>query len=219
MLDALEKMPLRVDLRKYVNANLGGFATRDSLAASQGRVIPAHVYYEGKLVHASSVFESGEAFLRAADRLIRQVRSQQDFGATRTAAPTDALTRVVQLCDRFHPVALRLRSRHDGRPPFEVKDEYDVQDLLATLLQADFDDVRREERSPSHAGSAPAIDFLLKAEQLGIEVKMARPSMTAKTLGDELLADVGRYAEHPDCRTLVCFVVRPGVAVEEPTRP
>ena len=133
-----------------------------------------------------------------------------------TTATTNTLARVIQLCERFHRVALRLRSRHDGRTPFEIKDEYDVQDLLDALLQTDFDDVRREERSPSHAGSSPAIDFLLKAEQLGIEAKMARPSMSAKTLGDELLADVGRYAEHPDCRTLVCFVYDPEARLKNP---
>ncbi len=31
---------------------------------------------------------------------------------------------------------------------------------------------------------------------------MARKSITAKTLGDESLADMGRYAEDPDCKTL-----------------
>ena len=90
------------------------------------------------------------------------------------------------------------------------------QDLLHALLQTDFEDVRREERSPSHAGSSPALDFLLKTEQLGIEVKMSRPSMTAKTLGDELLADIGRYATHPDCRTLVCFVYDPESRLKNP---
>jgi hypothetical protein len=84
-----------------------------------------------------------------------------------------------------------------------------VQDLLEALLQTDFDDVRREERSPSHAGSAPAIDFLLKPQRIAIEVKMARDSMTSKTLADELLADIARYPEHPYCRTLVCFVYDP----------
>jgi hypothetical protein len=195
---------------------MGGIRTRDSHAASQGIRIPAHLYYEGQLTHATSVFKKGEAFLRAADRLVRQVRSQQDFLEMRSTATTDALARVVQLCERFHRVATPLRSRHDGRPPFEVKDEHDVQDLLDALLQVDFNDVRREERSPSHAGSSPAIDFLLKAEQLAIEAKMARPSMTPKTLGDELLADVGRYAEHPDCGTLVCFVYDPESRLKNP---
>lgn len=217
MLDALEKMPLRVQLHEYLNISMGGVRTRDSHAASQGIRIPAHLYFEAQLTQATSVFTKGEAFLRAAERLIRQIRSQHEFLVTRTLPPTDSVDRVVRICERFHRVALRLRMRHQGRPRFEVKDEYDVQDLLDALLQTEFDDVRREERSPSHAGSAPAIDFLLKAEQLAIEVKMARDSMTAKTLGDELLADIGRYAEHPDCRSLVCFVYDPESRLKNPS--
>src|SRR5262249_20781258 len=108
----------------------------------------------------------------------------------RTPPPTDHVDRVVRFCERFDCVARQLRTRQRGRPGFEVNNEYDVQDLLCALLQTDFDDVRREERAPSSVGSAPIIDFLLKAERIGIEVKMVRDSMTARTLGDELLADI-----------------------------
>lgn len=216
MLDAVEKMAFRVPLHEYLNANMGGIRTRDSHAASQGIRIPSHLYYEAELAQATTVFGKGDAFLRAASRIVRQVRSQQSFLAVREVTMSDALSRIVHLAERFHRVVARLRTRHDGRPPFAVKDEYDVQDLFDALLQTDFEDVRREERSPSYAGSAPSIDFVLKAERLGIEVKMARASMTAKTLGDELLADIGRYAAHPDCRTLVCFVYDPEARLKNP---
>jgi hypothetical protein len=79
MLDALEQMKLRVQLREYLNANMGGIDTRASHAAMQGVGIPAHLCYEGQLCYATSVFEKGEPFLRAAERLIRQVLGQQEF--------------------------------------------------------------------------------------------------------------------------------------------
>jgi hypothetical protein len=75
-----------------------------------------------------------------------------------------ATARLVQLADSFHRAALRMRTRHAGRPPFLVTDEYDVQDLFAALLETRFDDVRREEWGPSYAGGATRVDFLLKIE-------------------------------------------------------
>jgi hypothetical protein len=52
---------------------------------------------------------------------------------------------VHSLCLRFHSVVRRLRTRHDGRPTFDVEDEYDVQDLLHALLRLHFHDIRRRE--------------------------------------------------------------------------
>ena len=208
-LDALEQMPLRVRLNEYVKANLPGIRTRDTEAALQGFTIPAHLYYDGQIAEAKSVFEKGLEFLQAADRLVRQARAQLQFTTGRPVSRGEGLARVIKLCKRFPLIVGQLQNRQRNRAAFEVKDEYDVQDLFHALLLLDFDDVRREEHAPSHAGSAPSIDFLLKAEQIVIETKMTRGSLTAKVLGDELLADIGRYAEHPNAKKLVCFVYDP----------
>ena len=45
--------------------------------------------------------------------------------------------------------------------------EKDVQDLLYTLLQLHFNNVCREESTPSYSGAASRIDFLLKEEKIG----------------------------------------------------
>lgn len=110
---------------------------------------------------------------------------------------------------RFHKVARQLRTRHDGRQTINISDEYDVQDLLHALLKIYFDDVRPEEWTPSYAGGASRMDFLLKKEQIVIEVKKTRDSMTAKDLGDQLIIDIGRYKVHQDCKKLYCFVYDP----------
>jgi REase_DpnII-MboI len=52
-----------------------------------------------------------------------------------------------------------------------MKDEYDVQDSLHALLKLHFDDVRREEWTPSYAGSQSRMDFLLKREKIVVETK------------------------------------------------
>ena len=121
----------------------------------------------------------------------------------------DGLTILENIFDRFHRIARQLRSRHASRATLEIDDEYDVQDLLHALLLLHFDDVRTEEWTPSYAGSAARTDFLLKDYQTVIEVKKTRPTMTAKTLGEELIVDREKYKAHPDCKQLYCFVYDP----------
>jgi hypothetical protein len=95
-------------------------------------------------------------------------------------------------------------------------DEYDVQDLVGAILALDFDDVRREEWTPSYAGGASRVDFLLKAEQIVVEVKMTRAGLTDRRLGEELVIDIARYRVHPDSRTLVCLVFDPSHYIRNP---
>jgi hypothetical protein len=83
----------------------------------------------------------------------------------------DTLSRLTRLCDRFHLVAQRMRHRYSERPTLEVEDEYDTQDLFHALLAIDFDDIRREEWTPSYAGGSARMDFLLKEEGIVVELK------------------------------------------------
>ena len=129
----------------------------------------------------------------------------------------DALSRIERICLRFHLVARGLGNRHDGRDTIAINDEYDVQDLLQSLLVIDFDDVRPEEWTPSYAGGSSRMDFLLKAEQIVVEVKKTRKSLGAKEVGEELLVDIARYQSHPDCKTLLCFVYDPEGSIRNPT--
>jgi len=116
---------------------------------------------------------------------------------------------VRQIVRRFHLVARQLRTRHGGRAPLPLQDEYDVQDLLHALLRMCFDDVRAEEHTPSYAGKSSRMDFLIKSEAIVVEVKMTRQGLTAKEVGSQLIEDIARYRSHQDCRALVCFVYDP----------
>jgi hypothetical protein len=142
----------------------------------------------------------------------------EEFGLADDAAEEqpDHLSLIEKLCRRFHPTARRLRQRHDDRATIEIVDEYDVQDLLHAILNLHFDDVRPEEWTPSYAGASSRVDFLLKEEQIVIEVKKTRRSMKTKELGEQLIIDRARYEAHPDCKTLVCFVYDPEGLVGNP---
>jgi len=133
-----------------------------------------------------------------------------------TAELARGLERVEQICRRFPRVVRQLQSRHANRGTFAIDDEYDVQDLLHALLRLDFDDIRHEEWTPSYAGGSARMDFLLKAENIVVEVKKARRGLGGREVGDELLVDIARYRAHPDCRSLVCFVYDPEFKIGNP---
>lgn len=135
---------------------------------------------------------------------------------TTVPAKLDKFAVVEKICNRFHLVARQLRSRHGSRAPLLIQDEYDVQDVLHALLHIDFDDIRAEEWTPSYAGGASRVDFLLKNEEIVIEVKKTRATLRAREVGQELLIDIQRYRVHPSCKRLICFVYDPDGHVANP---
>lgn len=60
------------------------------------------------------------------------------------------------------------------------------------------------------------MDFLLKSEQIVIEVKLAGVTLRDKQIGEQLLVDIGRYQSHQDCLHLICFVYDPWGNLKNP---
>lgn len=129
---------------------------------------------------------------------------------------TDAAKQVLWICERFSIFATQIAKRQLKRKPFNITDEFDVQDALHALLRMHFDDVRPEEWAPSHAGRASRIDFILKANRIAIEVKHTRDDLLDGEVGKELIIDIHRYKKHPDCGHLICFVYDPGHKLKNP---
>jgi hypothetical protein len=146
----------------------------------------------------------------------RQASIQATEARARVERQSDVKAAVARLLDRFDLVAKQLRKRRDNRPTLDVNDEYDVQDMLHALLRLYFDDIRSEEWTPSYAGKSSRMDFLVKPEQVVIETKMARQTLTHKELGDQLMVDIARYQVHPDCKELWCFIYDPRGYVSNP---
>jgi hypothetical protein len=119
----------------------------------------------------------------------------------------DAVQVVIALGERALDVSRQLQQRYSSRPTLVVNDEYDWQDLFHTLLRVFFSDIRREDPAPSSAGASTRIDFVLPEQRIAIELKHYRPSMNAKTLGEELAVDHERYAKHPNVSHIVTLVL------------
>ena len=60
------------------------------------------------------------------------------------------------------------------------------------------------------------MDFLLKDENIVVEVKKTRKGLGAKEVGDQLLIDLSRYSEYKDCKTLICFIYDPDGLIKNP---
>lgn len=169
--------------------------------------MPDHEFqaaYIGGLETARSILSS----------MIDEIREYDlDPGAD---SPTKVSGTLERMCLRFHMVARQLRVRYSSRSTLEIDDEYDVQDLLHAILKLNFDDVRREEWTPSYAGGSARADFLLKEEGIVIEVKKTRQGLSVADIGAQLLVDIARYQTHPDCKQLVCFIYDPEGRIGNP---
>lgn len=128
----------------------------------------------------------------------------------------DSVQIITTIAQRMLLVQRQLLVRYSNRSTLEVKDEYDAQDLFHVLLRVFFDDIRKEEVSPSYAGSSKRIDFILPEFGLAIELKHSRPTLTHKELGDELIIDIAAYAAHPSVRHVVCVVFDVGGYILNP---
>src|ERR1035437_9944793 len=149
----------------------------------------------------------------------RRLTQATQTGETEQSLPAQptSLDRLKDLILRFHGVVLSLRNRYGNRSTLDVNDEYDVQDVMRILLATAFDDVRSEEYVPSYGGASSRTDFLLKPEQIVLELKKTRKGLADKEVGDQLIIDSARYATHPDCKTLVCMVYDPENRIVNPS--
>ena len=113
----------------------------------------------------------------------------------------------------MHPLAHR---RRDARS-LTFESEYDIQDLLHSQLRPWISDIRPEEFTPSYAGSATRMDFLLPEHRLVIEVKRIRDNSHASKVGNELILDIEHYRRHQHCDRLWCAVYDPNRLIKNPS--
>jgi hypothetical protein len=134
-----------------------------------------------------------------------------DFESDNVVIKDNTHHTILHILNNFHYTVKQLRKRYNGRATLEIEDEYDVQDLLHALLKNHFGnlDVRSEEWTPSYAGKSTRMDFLLKKDNIIIEVKKTREGLGSKEIGEQLIIDIAHYKNHPNCKKLICFVYDP----------
>lgn len=211
-----EQMSVRQGADRFLTAHRpDSFFTRDQAAFASGWKAPYHLCIAARASSALSVYTGAQECVRLSKRIVEQLKTKYSISAGGDEA-LQALARVERLLKKFHSVARQLRIRHAGRPTIEVNDEYDVQDILHSLLRIDFEDIRPEEWTPSYAGGSSRIDFLLNDSKIAIEVKKTRDTLKDKDIGEQLIIDRVRYQASERCRTLVCFIYDPEGKIMNP---
>jgi hypothetical protein len=149
-------------------------------------------------------------------RMEKQRSIIHDNSPEETVAETVA-TDLASAFRRFPQFLATLQRRRPDWPIGEaITDEAELQVLVEALLRTLFDDVRPEDYVPSKGGGNSRVDFVLPEVGVVVETKMARASLTAGKLGEELLIDQGRYPKHPDCQAILAFVYDPGGRITNP---
>jgi hypothetical protein len=122
---------------------------------------------------------------------------------------------------RLQRTIRQLRTRHADRPPFQVRDEHDLEDLLRAVLPLQFDNVRLESRTPAYAPST-RIDFRLGDEEgdlpIALTTKLVNRATREPALDAQWQEDIAYYERVRGCRLLVGFVYDPEGLVRDPRR-
>src|SRR6185312_15031254 len=112
-----------------------------------------------------SLITSYDNFEKLATRLIRQLELKLTPNSEMESGAIFQQQALKAIFEKFHLVATQLKNRYNSRAPLLIDDEYDVQDLMNSLLRINFEDVRKEDYVPSYAGGSTRVDFLLKREK------------------------------------------------------
>ena len=179
---------------------------------NKGLDTPPHIDVGADLISWFSTLASIEGFEKNCKRILRQLELKYSIEVSDNSSNEI----VYRILNSFHIVANQLKNRYNKRVSLIINDEYDVQDLLHSLLKIAIDDVRPEEYTPSYAGSSARMDFLLRKESTVIEVKKTREGLKDREVGDQLILDVQHYKAHPNCKKLICFVYDPENRIVNP---
>jgi len=103
-----------------------------------------------------------------------------------------------------------IKERRKDHLCFEIKDEYDVQDILYVILKSVFSNLKEEDPIPKVGGKSSKIDLILREEEILIEVKMIRQSAKDEfEFIKQLKIDFESYHECIWLKKLFCFVYDP----------
>ena len=115
---------------------------------------------------------------------------------------------------KFHNTATQITKRHSGRDTLKIEDEYDVQDLLYSILKSIFIDVEKERNTDTYAGKSSRLDIAINDISTIIEVKMTRESLSLGTLSGQISEDKDRYINGTKYKTVIFFIYDPGHYIE-----
>lgn len=137
------------------------------------------------------------------------------YNATSSSAnkQMDVLTNIFQ---NFHRFAQQLQDRQKNAVPIIIENEYALQDFVHAILRLHFNWVEKEFPLPTYCGKASRIDFYLKEERIGIEVKFASKNLMEDKLRKQLIEDKEQYLKSGFFDEIIFFIYNPQMALNKP---
>ncbi|MCJ7483488.1 MAG: hypothetical protein MUO31_11035 [Thermodesulfovibrionales bacterium] len=120
----------------------------------------------------------------------------------------DDMTLIERVCKRISYAARILSNRQrKGKNSFEIKDEYDVQDLLHAVLRANLKYSVQEDPLPKVAGTKSSrADISIEELGILIEIKFVRSPDDQKVIFNAFSQDLVLYSAWPHLRKLLYVI-------------
>lgn len=129
------------------------------------------------------------------------------FSGLQKQLPDPEIELVVRLCKRLPAAARILANRRSGKTPFSMSDEYDVQDLMHSILRAYVKHSVTEEPMGKIAGVRHGrADIAIEDLQTIIEAKFVRGPDDQRRLVEEYSNDLLLYTKWPSLKHLIFLI-------------
>jgi hypothetical protein len=115
---------------------------------------------------------------------------------------------IIEMLENFKNSSIKITEkemRYSQRNILEIKDEYDVQDLLYFSLKSVFKKTKYEESINSYGGSSKRLDFYLEEEGIIIEVKHVK-RLADKELIKQIKDDLQSYHTVPKLLDIIFYI-------------
>lgn len=121
--------------------------------------------------------------------------------------PKDIIINILnEFSNSIKSLTLKRRKDHDK---YEIKDEYDVQDLLNVILKSLFPKIVPEENTPQVGGKTEKADFIFYEFGIILEIKMIKESDTnEKEFIKQIKIDIESYYRY-NPKYLIFFIYDP----------
>ena len=196
---AVQKIPLGVEVQTIISGQTETLYMKLPVKLDNGKWITGNLKFDSGIMR--SIINSIK--LKISDYI-----HEKNFSIT-----NDRETILMNIFNRFHISALSLKNRHAQRIPFEISDEYDVQDILKPFLKIHFKVLVKEEITKKFGNKNPRIDFLLIDENIGIEVKYVKKNNKSIII-DQILADKELYSVDDRILELYFFIYDPDYLID-----
>lgn len=156
--------------------------------------------------------------LAGAEAIIENVISMLE-GNTKSETPfseKEKMSILISIFQNFHRFAQQLKERQNHAKPILIENEYALQDFIHAILRLHFQNVKNEFPLPDYCGKTSRIDFYLKEERIGIEVKFVSENLKADNLRKQLIEDKAQYINSRCFDEIIFFIYDPQTLLNKP---